>query len=222
MVTKRRRSRLPEATQRALVAHFVAGVTARTAAEVAGVNRRTAILYYHKLRELIADKLAAEMPFEVGEIEVDESYFGGVRKGKRGRGAAGKVMVFGLLKRAGKVYATMIDDTRSSTLSGIIRQRVKPDSVVYTDSYRSYDVLDVSEFKHFRINHRHGFVDRSNHINGIENFWNQAKRHLRRYNGIPKQHFHLFLKECEWRFNYRPASRLLQTLYEWIDIDNSC
>ena len=207
------------ATQRALVTHFVAGVTARTAAQLTEVNRRTAMLYYHKLRELIAAKIADETPFTVGEVEVDESYFGGVRKGKRGRGAAGKVVVFGLLQRAGRVYATMIPDTASATLTGVIRRRIKPDSIVYTDSYRSYDVLDVSEFKHFRINHRTKFVDRSNHINGIENFWNQAKRHLRRYNGIPKHHFHLFLKECEWRFNYRPARRLLQTLNEWMNLD---
>ena len=220
MVIKRRRSRLAVARQHALVAHFVAGVTARTAAEVVGVNRRTATLYYHKLRELIAARLEEEAPFSVGDVEVDESYFGGVRKGKRGRGAACKVAVFGLLKRAGKVYATMISDARSSTLTGIIRQRVKPDSVVYTDSYRSYDVLDVSEFHHRRINHRHAFVDRANHINGIENFWNQAKRHLRRYNGIPKNHFHLFLKECEWRFNYRPASKMLRTLTEWIELES--
>jgi transposase len=58
-------------------------------------------------------------------------------------------------------------------------------------------------------------IDRANHINGIENFWNQAKRHLRGYNGIPKAHFHLFLKECEWRFNYRPASNLLAVLTDW-------
>jgi transposase len=45
-----------------------------------------------------------------GEIEVDESYFGGKRKGKRGRGAAGKVPVFGLLNRGGKVYAKIIPD----------------------------------------------------------------------------------------------------------------
>ena len=198
--------------------HFVAGTPARTAAELIGVNRRTAILYYHKLREVIAAKLAAEAPFQVGEIEVDESYFGGVRKGKRGRGAAGKVPVFGLLKRDGKVYTTMIPDTRSQTLVGIIRERIQPDSLVYTDSYRSYDALDVSEFHHQRINHQTAFVDRANHINGIENFWNQAKRHLRRYNGIPTVHFHLFLKECEWRFNYRPASRLVSLLTQWVDL----
>ncbi len=141
--------------------------------------------------------------------------FGGVRKGKRGRGAAGKVPVFGLLKRGGKVYTTIIPDTSSGPLVGIIRQRIKPDSIVYTDSYRSYDVLDVSEFHYRRVNHTETFVAHGNQINGIENFWNQAKRHLRRYNGIPKAHFHLFLKECEWRFNYRPASRMLETQSLW-------
>ena len=185
-----------------------------------GVNRHTATLFYHKLRELIAARLEAEAPFTVDEIEVDESYFGGVRKGKRGRGAAGKVPVFGLLKRAGHVYATMIPDTRSHTLVGIIRERVQPDSVVYTDSFRSYDVLDVSEFRHQRINHKKVFVARANHINGIENFWKQAKRHLRRYNDIPRAHFHLFLKECESRFNYRSPSRLLTTLRAWMSQQN--
>ena len=194
---------------------FVAGVSARTAAELVGVNRNTAILFFHKLREIIADNMAKEVPFLQGEIEVDESYFGGARKGKRGRGAAGKVPVFGLLKRGGRVYAVMIPDAKSRTLLGIIRERIQPDSIVYTDSFGSYDALDVSEFHHERINHSEIFVDERNPINGIENFLSQAKRHLRRYNGIPKTHFHLFLKECEWRFNHRPASNLLKTLSEW-------
>ncbi|MDW0745364.1 transposase [Mannheimia haemolytica] len=76
------------------------------------------------------------------------------------------------------------------------------DSIVYTDFYRSYDVLDVSEFNHFRINHSTHFAENQNHINGIENFGSQAKRHLRKFNGIPKVHFELYLKECEWRFNH--------------------
>jgi transposase len=89
--------------------------------------------------------------------------------------------------------------------------------VVYSDSFQAYDGLDVSEFRHMRINHRELFADRGNHINGIENFWSQAKRHLRRYNGIPRAHFPLYLKECEWRFNYRPADRLLATLKTWFN-----
>jgi transposase len=221
MVTARRKSRLSSSIQRRLLEQFVAGVSARTAADLVSVNRNTAILYFHKLRELIAEKLAEEAPFLAGEVEVDESYFGGVRKGKRGRGAAGKVPVFGLLKRGGKVYAVMIEDAKAHTLLGIMRDRIEPDSIVYTDSFHSYDVLDVSEFHHIRINHSEKFVDEKNHINGIENFWNQAKRHLRRYNGIPKANFHLFLKECEWRFNYRPAKRLLKTLTKWNNLGNT-
>jgi transposase len=218
MVEGRRRSRLRPSIQQDLIKAFVAGTPARTAAALLGVNRNTAILYYHKLREIIFEQLAAETPFFDGEVEVDESYFGGARKGKRGRGAAGKVPVFGLLKRGGKVHTAMIENAKSLTLLGIIRERVRPDSIVYTDSFASYDVLDVSEFHHHRINHSEVFALERNHINGIENFWNQAKRHLIRYNGIPKQHFHLYLKECEWRFNYRPTARLLQTLIEWAKV----
>lgn len=48
-----------------------------------------------------------------------------------------------------------------------------------------------------RINHSTLFAQNNNHINGIENFWNQAKRHLRRFNGVPKKNFRLLLKECE-------------------------
>lgn len=216
MDSKRRKSRLPASIQKELIRQFVAAVPARMAAELAGVNRNTAILFYHKLREVIASRLAEETPFLSGEVELDESYFGGVRKGKRGRGAAGKVPVFGLLKRNGKVHAMMIPDAKSDTLLPIIRDTIKPDSIVYTDCFSAYDALDVSEFHHLRINHSQAFADRHNHINGIENFWNQSKRILRRYNGIPRQHFHLFLKECEWRFNHRPASNLLSTLLRWM------
>ena len=215
----RRRSRLPASIQEELLQQFVAGATARVAAELLQINRNTATLYFRKLRELIAIRVAADTPFLSGEIELDESYFGGARKGQRGRGAAGKVIVFGLLKRGGKVYTLVVPDTKSNTLIPIIRQKIQPDSIVYTDCYRSYDVLDVSEFRHYRINHSEIFADHNNHINGIENFWNQAKRHLRRFNGIPRQQFPLFLKECEWRFNYRPISNLLQVLRNWAKQD---
>ena len=148
-----------------------------------------------------------------GEVELDESYFGGVRKGKRGRGAAGKTAVFGILKRNGKVYTIIVADTKQTTLMLVIKRKIKPDSFVYTDSYRSYNALDVSEFKHFRVNHSKEFTcGKHNHINGIENFWNQSKRTLRKYNGIDKKHFHLLLKECEFRFNYGSPSNQLKTL----------
>ena len=211
-----RRCRLTEKQQDRLAEFFVAGVTARTAADLLGVNRKTAAYFYHRLRQIIAQEVDRASPL-AGLIEVDESYFGGHRKGKRGRGAAGKVPVFGLLKRGGRVYTAMIPSAKSTVLMGIIREKVRPDSVIYTDSLNAYDVLDVSEFHHQRINHSEQFVEAGKvHINGIENFWNQAKRHLRRYNGIPKANFHLFLKECEWRFNDGSPAQLLKQLKSWV------
>lgn len=151
-----------------------------------------------------------------GEIEVDESYFGGRRKGNRGRGASGKIPVFGLLKRGGKVYTKVVPDAKKETLVPIIEQKVRPDSIVYTDSWPAYNVLDTSGFKHYRINHSKLFADKKNHFNGIENFWNQAKRHMRKFNGIPKEHFWLFLKECEWRFNYSNPKLQIKLIKQWV------
>ncbi len=104
-----RRSRLGPCKQDRLIAHFVSGSTALAAASLCGVNRKTAGYFFHRLREMIALEPEAESAAMFGgEIEVDESYFGGKRKAKRGRGAAGKPPVFGLLKRGGRVYAKIM------------------------------------------------------------------------------------------------------------------
>jgi len=159
-----------------LVEFLVLEVTARYAADVLDIQPNTAALFYRELRQLIADQLAlVEHDVFDGSVELDGSYFGGVRKGKRGRGAAGKVIVFGLLKRGGKVYAKGMDNARASTLMPVIQRKIAPDSWVYTDGFGSYDALDVSQFHHVRINHSEEFARGRNHINGIGNFWNPAK-----------------------------------------------
>jgi transposase len=212
-----RKSRLTKDKQDRLIEHFVAGTTARCAASLVGINKTTAAYYYHRLREIIAYKIELESaPYFSGEIEVDESYFGGQRKGNRGRGAGGKVPVFGLLKRGGRVYTKIIADASGESLVPIIQSKVIPDSIVYSDAWKGYNALDVSEFKHYRINHSKRFVEQRNHINGIENFWNQAKRHLRKFNGVPKEHFELFLKECEWRFNTSNPKAQLKLIKQWV------
>lgn len=174
--------------------YFIAGSTARTAADLAGIHRNTAVRFFHKLRCSIAVKQQERAAQFAGEIELDESYFGGHRKGMRGRGATGKVAVFGILKRGGQVYTQIIFDAKTDTLMPIIRQKIVPDSIVYTDCWRGYNALDVSEFKHFRINHSILFANEKNHINGIENFWNQAKRHMRKFNSSPKRAFQFILE----------------------------
>ena len=213
------RCKLSKKFQVKLLEFFIAQVTARTAADLLQIQPNTAALFYHKIRLVIDYHLSKEADelFD-GEIKLDESYFGGIRKGKRGRGAGGKTAVFGILKRQGKVYTVVVDDTKANTLMPVIKRKIKPDSVVYTDSYRSYNALDVSDFKHFRINHSTEFAQGLNHLNGIENLCNQSTRVLRKYNGIDKKYFHLFLKECEFRFNYGSPSKQLKTLRKWCDI----
>ena len=225
-----RKSRLSQHKKGRLIENFVAGTTAQTAASLCGIHRNTAAYYLLPLREIIAYELEADSEAMFGgEIEVDDSYFGGKRKGKRGRGTAGKIPVVGLslpdsglfanhekVKRGGKVYTKIIPDVSCATLIPIIERKVVPDSIVYSDCWRGDNVLDVSDFHHFRINHSKIFADRYNHINGIEDFWNQAKRYMRKFNGVPKAHFGLFLKECEWRFNNSDPSAQLSQLRQWV------
>ena len=210
-----RKSRLSWEKQSRLLEHFISGSTARCASALININIKTAAYYFHRLREIIAVETENEAMLS-GVFEVDESYFGGRRKGKRGRGSAGKVPVFGILKRGGRVYTQVIPDAQRKTLIPIIQDKIQPDSIVYSDSWPAYNVLDISGFKHYRINHSKLFAEKHNHINGIENFWNQAKRHMRKFNGVPAKHFGLFLKECEWRFNNPNPKIQLKQLKQWV------
>src|SRR5699024_3146409 len=141
-----------------------------------------------------------------GTVEVDESYFGPQRvPGKRGRGAGGKTVVFGILKREGKVYTQIVPDTTKKTLQAIIRRKISLDSSIHSDGWRSYDgLVDVRYDKHDRINDGDDEFGRGiRHINGIESFWSFAKRRLAQFNGVAKQKFYYYLKETEFRFNHR-------------------
>ena len=149
------RCKIKNSIQRKLLQFFVLEVTARSAADLLGIHPNSAVLFYRKVREVISHHLSleADMVFD-GSVELDESYFGGHRKGRRGRGAAGKAAVFGILKRGGKVYTVVVENAKRETLLPVIKNKIMPDSIVYTDCLGSYDVLDVSGFTHQRINNR--------------------------------------------------------------------
>lgn len=133
--------------------------------------------------------------------------------GLRGRGASGKTIVFGLLKRDGKVYTEIVPDCKKVTLQAIIRGRVTMEAVIHWEGWRGYDgLVDVGYAKHLRVHHgANEFARGSSHINGIESFWSFAKRHSQKFNGISSHTFNLHLKECEWRFNSR-SKNLYQEL----------
>jgi len=198
------RSKISESKFREIIKLFCLDLDAVQISKLTGLNRNTINRYLAAIRERIAEYCEECSPLS-GQIEVDESYFGGRRAGKRGRGAAGKTIVFGLLKRNGKVYTEIVPNVAAKTLQAIIRGKVAADSIIHSDKWRGYDgLVDVGYEKHFRVDHAKGeFVCGNSHINGIEGFWGFAKTRLTKFHGIPKATFYLHLKECEFRFNYR-------------------
>ena len=209
-----RRSKLTESRFRQILRFFALDLTASDAARLSGVSVRSVNDIYLRLRERIADECELRRPFKGGEVEIDESYFGPRRvRGKRGRGAGGKTIVFGIFKRDGRVYTEIVPDCSKKTLLAVIRGKVKPHVVIHSDGWRGYDgLVDVGYEKHLRIHHgKNQFARGNRHINGIESFWGYAKRRLAKFNGISGNTFYLHLKECEYRFNLRRGN-LYETL----------
>ncbi|CAB1209899.1 IS1595 family transposase [Acinetobacter bouvetii] len=208
------RSRITEAKFRQLIRCFALDLTASNTAELIGLSVRSTNSIFIKIRHRIAEFCEIESPLQ-GAVEVDESYFGAQRvRGKRGRGAYGKTIVFGLLKRQGKVYTEIVPDCSKQTLQGIIRGHVDPGSVIHSDGWRGYEgLVDIGHDKHFRVNHgANEFADGERHINGIESFWSYAKRRLAKFNGVAKHTFYFHLKETEYRFNHRHDNLYLKLL----------
>ena len=150
---------------------FKNDLAATQAVDICGVNRNTANRYYGLLRKAILSESIREARREIGEYELDESYFGARRvRGKRGRRAAGKTPVFGLLKRGEKVYVTVVQDCSRESLMPIIKGLILEQSTIYTDGWKAYDGLVLNGYEHYRVFHSENeFVRGKSHVNGIEN-----------------------------------------------------
>lgn len=199
------RSRISEKKFRELARLFALDLDAQRIAELINLNRNTVNRYLWLLRECLAEQCELDTPF-AGRVEMDESYFGPRRvRGVVGRGAGKKTIVFGILKRGGKVYTQVVPNCSRKVIQAIIQGRVELQSELFSDGYGSYDgLVDLGYQKHYRIRHGQGeFAVGDNHINGIESFWSYAKRRLQKFHGVPKATFYLHLKETEFRFNHR-------------------
>lgn len=186
-----------------IIEYFTLEIPAHRVAKFMKINYRTVLSVYQKLRERIAEESLKELKRLSGEIEIDDAYFGGKQKGQRGRAAAGKVLVLGMLERHGKVFTTLPENLGVPQVAKIIKKYAEKGSIFYTDKYRSYNSL-VFFGKHLRLDHAHEFVREGNiHINGLEGFWSFAKERLLQYHGVSKKHFYAYLKELEFRYNHR-------------------
>jgi transposase len=191
--------------------YFFEDFTATQTAKIMSINRNTINLWYNRFREAIVRGGIEESKGFVerydcpGEYELDESYFGARRvRGKRGRWAAGKTPVFGILKWDWRVFVTIVPNCSKSVLMPIIQGKILEWSTIYTDWWASYDGLILNGYDHYRVYHSHNeFARGKNHVNGIESFWSFCKRRMSKFNGTAPDKFHLHLKECEFRYNYK-------------------
>ena len=180
---------------------FILGVPAYRVRFYEDINLRTIEHTFMLFRQAIYDT-SPKLVFD-GEVELDEAMFGGHRKGKRGWGAAGKTIVFGIRSRNGQIIAFSVPDRKQKTLAPIIKKHTKQSSLYYTDEHTAYCTLDELG-KHEVVTHSKDEYVRDNvHINGIEGFWSFAKNFLYAYRGVPKMYFPPYLKYIEFRYNHR-------------------
>jgi transposase-like protein len=175
---------------------------------------------YKAIRQALVQRSQEEFQKFAGTSEVDESYFGGqfknlrknVRKelrekgqAKRGRGAKyRKQPVFGIYRRDGKIYLELISDAQKPILEKIIKERIKKGEEVFSDTHTGYQGLVGLGYIHGTVNHsKEEYVSGRIHINGIEGFWGLSKTNMHTYKGIKKRNWNEYLKEMEFRYNYR-------------------
>jgi len=211
-------SHLSERKFRKIVKCYAADLTVSNISKLTGISRITLSILIQKIRRRIYELIKKENPFLCGEIEVDESYFG-ARKSKdnRGRGASRKKIVFGMLKRDGKVYTEVVKDCSKDTLLSIIGNKISKESIIHSDGWKGYDgLVDFGYKKHYRVKHGNNeFVNGDNHINGIESFWGYVKHRLSKFKGMNSLYFDLHLKESEFRFNSRKEDLYMILLKEF-------
>lgn len=181
----------------------------------------TALKATNLIRQAIATESRDYEFLLKGEVEADESYFGGRRKGKRGRGAANKIPVFGILERNGIVSVDVVPNVGAQTLLNMTIKKVRRGSIVYTDKFRCYDSLMFCGYRHLKIDHSKYFSSGKVYINGLEGFWSFAKERLMKYHGVSKEKFPYYLKELEYRYNNRDKnlfSLLTKILADFVPI----
>ena len=202
-------ARITEGEFREILKYFCEDETATKAAKYSRINRNTVNRIYNLLRVRIVEISLSKKP-GLGEFELDESYFGAKRvRGKRGRGAAGKTPVFGILKKDGKVFVNVVKNCSREELMPIIEGKILEGSTIHTDGWRAYDRLILNGYDHYRVYHsKDEFARGKTHINGIESFWSFAKRRLSKFNGLSGEKFNLHLKESEFRWNYRDPKKI--------------
>lgn len=187
-----RHSKISEAKIRQIVRLFSLDLTALQIAALSGINRNTANRYLFAFRERIARYCEAESPVRGTECAEAPAPQGGG-------------LVFGLIRREGKVYTQVVPDDVKTALQRPVRGRLSAETVSRVEAWPGYDgFVDLTSLKLFRVmRSREASDGRQPRINGTESFWGFAKGRLARFRGLKKEAAYLHVKECEFRFNHR-------------------
>ncbi|MFC1912846.1 IS1595 family transposase [Chloroflexota bacterium] len=177
------------------------GISAKQIQREMGVTYKTAWRMFHKIRTLLGEDIEAM----TGAVEVDETYIGGKKKGKRGRGAEGKSKVVGAVQRGGKVVAQVVPDVKRKTLAPFMAEKVSPEATLYTDEFPTYDAMKGLGYRHKRIDHGSKvYVNGDIHTNSIEGFWSLVKRGISGvYHSVSPQYLQQYINEYAFRYNHR-------------------
>lgn len=189
-----------------LFANSKNGVSGKELERHLGVTYKTAWRMAKQIRQLMQNQdQDGEMMCSI--VEADETYVGGTRKGKRGRGAAGKTPVIGIVERGGEVKAIVTTDTKAATILPFLRENVEQGTQVMTDEYRSYWRVSLNGFTHSRVQHGAGeYVAGIVHTNTIEGFWSQLKRSVNgTYHSVSPKYLQSYVDEFAYRYNRRNA-----------------
>jgi len=189
------------------------GISAKQIQRETGVTYKTAWRIFRQVRSLLSD---GDVQLEGPTVEIDETYIGGRRKGKRGRPMRGdkvKTPVVAIVQRKGKVIAKAVPDAIGASLLPFVRDHVVPGSVIYTDEYAPYEAIprlkstdgEPLNYRHKTINHGDGVYVRGDiHTNSVEGFWMLVKTGIRGvYHSVSTKHLQSYLDEYSFRFNRR-------------------
>ena len=189
------------------------GISAKQIQRETGVTYKTAWRMFKQIRMLMSD---GDLELEGPTVEMDETYYGGVRKygtGRPMRGDRKKTTVVALVERGGKVVARVVPNITGATMLGLVRKHVKPGSIIYTDELKSYQGISVMRAKngksanywHRTIRHKSGiYAIGEVHTNTVEGFWSLFKRSINgAYHWVSKKYLQSYLDEFTFRYNRR-------------------
>lgn len=185
-----------------LMAQTRGGISAKQIQRESGVTYKTAWRMCKQVRSMLGEDFDK---FD-GEVEVDESYFGGKSSdGIRGRGATGKTAVFGMVERGGKVETHVVPNVKRNTIMPIVAENIEKGTQVFSDEFMIYDALPAMGYEHATVPHAEKvYVLGNAHTNTIEGFWSQVKGGVRGvYHSVSSKYLQHYLNEYAFRYNHR-------------------